>query len=63
MLCRFLYSLLVIYMQALVNQLPRLGKRELTYLLFFTCNVVSVGGVSSSSGRLGWTTLLYYGTP
>ena len=49
-----------------MGQLPRLGKRELIYLLLFTCNymyVVSVGEVSSSSGCLGWTTLFYCGTP
>ena len=42
-----------------VDQLPRLGKRELICLLLFTCDyVVSVGEVSSSSGCLGWATLL-----
>ena len=42
-----------------VDQLPRLGKRELICLLLFTCNyVVSVGEVSSSCGCLGWATLL-----
>ena len=47
-----------------MDQLPRLGKRELIYLLPFTCNyVVSVGKVSSSSGCLGWATLIYCGTP
>ena len=36
-----------------MDQLPRLGKRELICLLLFTCNdVVSVGEVSSSSGCL-----------
>ena len=35
--------LLVIYMLAVADQLPRLGKRELICLLLFTCNyVVSV---------------------
>ena len=35
--------LLFIYMQTVVDQLPRLGKRELIWLLLFTCNyVVSV---------------------
>ena len=34
-----------------MDQLPRLRKRELIFLLLFTCNyVVSVGEVSSSSG-------------
>ena len=37
-----------------MDQLPRLGKRELICLLLFTCNyVVSVGEVSPSSGCLG----------
>ena len=39
----FCILLLVIYMQAVVDQLPRLGKRELICLLSVTCNcVVSV---------------------
>ena len=39
----FCILLLVIYMLAVVDQLPRLGKRELICLLLFTCNyVVSV---------------------
>ena len=43
------------YEIVIVDQLPRLGKRELICLLLFTCNyVVSVGEVSSSSGCLGW---------
>ena len=47
-----------------MDQLPRLRKRELIYLLLFTCNyVVSVGEFSSSSGYLGWATLFYCGTP
>ena len=47
-----------------VDQLPRLGKRELICLLLFTCNyVISVGEVSSSSGCFGWATLFYCGTP
>ena len=46
-----------------MDQLPRLGKRELTCLLLFTCNyVVSVGEVSSYSGRLECTELFYCGT-
>ena len=40
--CRNLYSFVFIYMLMEVDQLPRLGKRELS-LLLFTCNyVVSV---------------------
>ena len=47
-----------------MDQLPRLGKRELIGLLLFTCNyVVSVGEVSSSSGCFGWALLFYCGTP
>ena len=39
----FCILLLVIYMEAVADQLPRLGKRELICLLSFTCNyVVSV---------------------
>ena len=39
----FCILLLVIYMYAVVNQLPQLGKIELICLLLFTCNyVVSV---------------------
>ena len=49
---------------AVVDQLPRLGKRELIRLLLFTCNyVVSVGEVSSSSVCFGWAALFYCGTP
>ena len=44
MLC-FCILWLVIYMQAVADQLPRLGKRELFLLLSFTCSyVVSVRG-------------------
>ena len=35
----FLYSF-VVYMLAVVDQLPRLGKRELICLILFTCNYV-----------------------
>ena len=39
----FVFLLLFIYMLTVVDQLPRLGKRELICLLLFTCNnVVSV---------------------
>ena len=39
----FCIPLLVIYMQAVADHLPRLGKRELICLLSFTCNyLVSV---------------------
>ena len=57
----FCILLLVIYMLAVVDQLSRLGKRELICLLLFTCNyVVSVGEVSSSCGCLGWATLFLW---
>ena len=52
-----------------MDQLPRLGKRELICLILFTCNYVvsvgevSVGEVSSSSECFGWTTLFYFSTP
>ena len=56
----FCILLLVIYMLAVADHFPRLGKRELICLLSFTCNyVVSVGEVSSSSGCLGWAALFY----
>ena len=43
------------YAADIVDQLPRLGKRELICLLLFTCNyVISVWRVSSPSGCLGW---------
>ena len=59
--CRILYSF--VGYSAVVDHLPRLGKRELICLLLFSCNyVVSVGEVSSSSGCLGWATLFYCGT-
>ena len=60
----FCMLLLVFYRQAVLDQLPRLGKRELLNVSAFTCNyVVSVGEVSSSSGCLGWATLFYCDTP
>ena len=60
----FCILLLAIYMYAVVDQLPRLGKRELICLVLFTCNyVVSVGEVSSSPVCFGWATLFYCGTP
>ena len=52
----FCILLLSIYMKAVVDQLPRLVKRELICLLWFTCNNVV-------SGSLGWATLFYCGTP
>ena len=44
-----------------MDQLPRLGKRELICLLLFTCNYVvsvSIGAVSSFSGA--WDGLRYF---
>ena len=59
--CRILYSIVGYLYVSGSEQLPRLGKRELIYLLLFTCNyVVSAGEFSSSSGCLGWATLLAY---
>ena len=57
----FCILLLVFYMLAVVDQLPRLGNRELLCLLSFTYNYVV--SVSSSSVCLGWATLFYCGTP
>ena len=49
--------LLFIYMLTVVDQLPRLGKRELICLLLFTCNYV----VSIWSGFLfHWDGLRYF---
>ena len=36
----YFFLLLFIYMLTVVDQLPRLGKRELVCLLLFTCNYV-----------------------
>ena len=59
----FCILLIVDYMLAVADQLPRLGKRELICLLSFTCNyAVSVREVSSSSGCLVWAALFYCGT-
>ena len=48
-----------------MDQLPRLGKRELTCLLLFTCKYVCFlfGEVSSSSGCLGWATFFIVALP
>ena len=47
-------------MLAVVDQLPRLGKKGQFFLLSFAFNyVVSVGEVSSSSGCLGWATFFF----
>ena len=41
--CCFLYSVANYLLYAVVDQLPRLGKRALLFLLLFTCSfVVSV---------------------
>ena len=62
--CRILYSSEVIYMLAVVDQLPRLGKRELIFLLLFTCNYVFfVWRSFLFLWCLGWAALFYCGTP
>ena len=38
--CRKLYSFVVYLYVTVVDQLPRLGKREIICLLLFTCNYV-----------------------
>ena len=56
--------LLFIYMYTVVDQLPRLGNRELICLLFLPVIMWFLfREVSSSSGCLGWATLFYCGTP
>ena len=58
----FFNLLLVMYMQAVADQLPRLEKRELICLL--TCFMWFLfGEVSSSSGCLGCAALFYCDTP
>ena len=52
--------LLFIYMETVVDQLPRLGKRELICLLLFTCNYV-VFGLERFPLPLGaWDGLRYF---
>ena len=47
-----------------MDQLPRLGKRELISLMLFACNyVVSVRRGFLLPGCLGWATVFYCGTP
>ena len=61
--CFHVVVLLVIYMLAVVDQLPRLGKRELICLLPFTCNyVVSVrrGFFFLLVLRMGYVILLWH---
>ena len=50
----FYIILLVIYMLAVVDQLPWLGKRDLICLLLFTCNYVVSVGEASSSVEMGY---------
>ena len=55
--------LLFVYMKTVVDQLPRLGKRELICLLLFTCNyVVSVwrGLLFLLVLGMGYVTLLWH---
>ena len=52
----FLYSIASYLLYAVVDQLPRLGMRELVFVLLFTCSfVVSV------SGRLLFLLVLWMG--
>ena len=39
-LLQSLYYIVIIYMLAVADRLPRLGERELFFLLSFTCNYV-----------------------
>ena len=60
----FFVFLYCIHLNAVVDQLPRLGKRDLICLLFLLVIMWFLfGEVSSSSGCLGWAVLLYCGTP
>ena len=52
----FCILLLFIYISAVVDQLPRLGKRELICVLLFTCNYV----VSVSLPLGAWDGLRYF---
>ena len=57
-------SYFVFFYWAIVDQLLRMGKRELICLLLFTCYyVVSVGEVYSSSGCLEWATFFIVALP
>ena len=61
--CHIMYSFVVHLYVAVVDQIPRFGKRELICLLLFTCNYVfSVQRSLLSAGCLGWATLFYCGT-
>ena len=54
----FVLYCLLLYMQGVADQIPRLGKKELICLLTFTCNnVVSVRKCFSSPWYLGWAAL------
>ena len=67
--CHNLYSFVVyLYVNGIffiVDQLARLGKRELICLLLCLPVIMRFlfGKVSSSSGCLGWATLFYCNTP
>ena len=53
----------IICSDTLADHLPRLGKRELNFLVSITRNHVSVPGVSSSFLCLGQAALFHCGTP
>ena len=56
-----MYSFVGYYMYSVVDQLPRLGKRELICLLLFTCDhVVSIGEVTSQVPLGAWDGLRYF---
>ena len=57
--CRILYSFVD---SVFMDQLPGLGKRELIFLLLFTCNHVVYVRRSYSSSCLGWAALFYCST-
>ena len=60
----FCILLLDIHMYALVDQLPRFGKRELIFCYYLLVIMWFLfGEISSSSGCLGWAALFYCGTP
>ena len=58
------YFVFFCWLVRVVDQLPRLEKREIICLPLFTCNyLISVAEVSSSSRYLRMATLFYCGTP
>ena len=62
--CFVLYCIAIDLLYAVVDQLPRLGKRELVFLLLFTCSfVVSVSERFLFLLVLGMGYAFYCGTP